>query len=144
GTKTLTITGTLAQNGFAFSQASTQDAGGALHTRYTFNLNGNGATYPDTSVAKVVVSAAGGPNSASLTTSDTYTGNDGQNHETAEAVTIGNRGGKVQKLDANGNAADFMTLTGFQVAFAVAGAGDEGFIVCTPSVKNVFVGAGGY
>src|SRR5205823_3763581 len=96
-TKTLTITATAAQNTFASGQVTTQDSGGTLHTTYTFTLNGNSATYVDASLTAVVVKgAAGGFNTGSFYTYDSYTGKDGQTHETAEAVTVGNTGGKVQ------------------------------------------------
>src|SRR5207237_4989714 len=55
-----------------------------------------------------------------------------------------NNGGRVQRLDASGNATDFVTLTGFESVFANASAADQGFIDATAGVKNVFVGAGGY
>ena len=143
-TKALTITASVPQNSFSFSQAATQDAAGVVRTTYTFDLNGGVASYTDMELSTVVVNgAAGGSNTASLTTNDTYAGTDGQNHETAEAVTVG-AGAKVQKLDANGDASDFMSLNDFQTIFAVAGSADQGFINSTPGVKNVFVGAGGY
>ena len=134
-----TSTLTISASSFTFTQST--NAGG--YTNYTFNADGTVVTLADTTVAHVVVNGKA-PATATLITNDTYIGSDGLLHETAEAVTVGNTGGKVQKLDANGNPTDFMALSGFQTEFAVAGPADEGFIVCTPGVSNVFVGAGGY
>ena len=112
---------------------------------YDFSLNGATAAYSDSQVSKVVVNGlSGGFNTANVLTNDQYQGADGLMHETSEAVTIGDGGASVQKLDAAGNATDFLSLSGFQTVFAVAGNTDEGFIAGTPGISNVFVGAGGY
>jgi len=79
-----------------------------------------------------------------LLTNDTYTAPGGQTLETTEAVTVGNGGGRVQTFDPKGNVQDFVTLSGFQTVYAVAGSADEGFIAGTPGIANVFVGAGNY
>jgi hypothetical protein len=69
-TQVLTITGTATQNSFTFSQASTEEVSRTVHTTYSFTLNGNSASYPDTALAKVVVSAQGTENTAILITDD--------------------------------------------------------------------------
>jgi CSLREA domain-containing protein len=138
-TKVLTISGTT----FLFTQTTTAN-GATLHTTYTFTMDGQAVTLPDTLLAGVVVNGLSPYNTATLITNDTYVGPGGVTHETTEAITIGDFGGKVQKLDAQNVAHDFLSLSNFQVACAIAGPADEGFITCTPGVKNVFVGGGGY
>jgi hypothetical protein len=144
GTLGLAVTAGAASNTFNFSQATTADPFG-LVTTYSLMLNGTTQTF-DSSVLRtaVVTGVAGAASQANLTTSDTYVGLDGVTRETAEAVRVGNDGGKVQKFDSNGVAVDFLTLTGFQSVFGVAGPVDQGFIDSTPGTKNVFVGAGSY
>jgi hypothetical protein len=141
--RTLTVTGTAPQTLFGFSQSATADATG-LHTVYSLNMNGNFQQVTNTDVATIIVNGQGAFNTAGIITNDTYVGTDGLRHETAESVSIGNGGGTVQKLDAQGNATPFITLTGFQTIYATAGHADQGFLLCTPGRNNTFVGAGGY
>ncbi len=140
--KTLTIS-VGAQSWFFFSQASTQDASG-IHTTYTFSVNGASASFPDTALAGVSVVGSGAGNGAVLTTNDTYTGTDGQTHETAEQVLLGSGGATLEKLNGQGTAAPFVSLTGFQDLFAIAGQADQGAIIGTAGVFNYFAGYGSY
>jgi hypothetical protein len=138
-TKVLTLTG----SNFVFTQSTTA-SGGALHTDYTFTIDGYAATLPDSMLSRVVANGASPSNVATLVTNDTYFGTDFLTHETAEAITLGNGGGKVQKLDSQNVAHDFLSLNNFQTVYATAGTADAGAILSTPGVKNVFVGAGSY
>jgi hypothetical protein len=126
---TITAPSTPSGNSFGFVQSSGND---------TFTLNGTSLTLPETLLDKVMVNAAGTGNSASLNTIG---------ETAAEAIHVGNDfsgGNKVQHLDAQGNAHDFLALSGFHSVFAYASPNDQGFIASTPGVKNVFVGAGSY
>jgi hypothetical protein len=129
---------------FTYSQGSFVDLSGNVHTTYDLALNGQTIAYPDAQVSQIIVSSPSRSISAGLITADNYIGLDGQMHETVEAVRVGDGGAKVQKLDAQGGIHDFLTLTGVQNAYALAGPADQGFIDSTPGVKNVFVGAGSY
>jgi hypothetical protein len=143
--KTLTITASAAQNSFSYFQETTQDSAGALHTTYGFRLDDASAAYSDTQVSKVVVKGfAGGFNNANLLTDDAYLGTDGLHHQTGEAVTIGNHGGQIQKIDSTGNLVDFLSMSGFQTIYSVEGDTDEAFMVGTPGITNTFVGVAGY
>ena len=54
-------------------------------------------------------------------------------------------GGKIQRIGQNGAPVDFLTVTGgFEGVFGVAGKADQGFVLGTPGVKNVYVGVGNY
>jgi hypothetical protein len=130
--KTLTITAPApfeGSNFFGFIQLSDND---------TFNLTGRSLSLPETLLDKVLVNAAGPSNYANIAIQRAI----------PEAIRVGNGGGKVEHVDAQGNLHDFLTLTGFQTVVAGASAGVqdfiEGFIDSTPGVKNVFVGAGSY
>jgi hypothetical protein len=136
-TQTLTISAV----SFAFSQATTQDATG-LHTTFTFTINGSPFSMPDTQVAHVNVSDPHGTGNAELHTADTYTGTDGQTHETKETVIIGNGAGQLYRV-VGGTSALFLTLSGFTHTWAMAGHADSGEIVGTPGVQNFFVSSGG-
>ena len=138
-TKTLTITG----SSFAYTQATTADAAGT-HTTYTFTMDGKTSSFPDTQLSRVVVNGQGANATAMLVTSDTYTGTDGQTHETVEAITMGNGTGMVQKTDSHGNGINFLELSGFHTVFAAAGHSDPGLINGTPGMVNIFVSAGSY
>jgi hypothetical protein len=143
--KTLTITGGAATNTFTYQQATTQDAAGNLHTTFTITLNGNNASYPDTTLTQVVVSASGSGNTANISTNDTYTGNDGKRHETVEEAIIGAGGtGTLYRTDAAGNQSVFMTLSGFTHEYDYAGSADPGLIIGTAGTQNFFVSAGAY
>jgi len=124
-------------------QATTADAAG-LHTTYTFTLNGNAESFTDTQLSQVIVTAQGGPNTASIFTNDTYLGTDGLTHETGEAVVIGDGFALVEKLDAGGNPLPFLQIGGFTTIYATAGHADPSVIAATPGVQNTFVSAGGY
>jgi RHS repeat-associated protein len=144
-TRTLTITGSAAPSTFTYQQATTQDSAGALHTTFTFTLNGSTAGYPDTALARVVVSATGSGNIANLYTSDTYTGTDGQAHETSEGLIIGAGGyGQLYRTGADANSVLFLTLQGFPKQYVFAGHADTGLIIGTAGPQNFFVSAGAY
>jgi RHS repeat-associated protein len=149
-TRILTIAGTQAQNAFSFSQATTQDAGGTLHTTFNFTLNGNSVSYDDTQIVKVVVGALGSGNSAVLVTNDTYIGNDAATHETSESISLGSAVdagvGVLQKLDSSGKHVDFLTLSNYAVSYAYVGRGDGVVsLYGTAGVPyNGFVSAGNY
>jgi hypothetical protein len=151
GTQTLTITASAPTNTFQFSQASTQNAAGAVHTTYQFSLNGVVQSYTDAQVVKVVVNGAvGSSNTAILITNDAYTGNDGRTHETAENIALGSRTdagvGTMKKLDANANPFTFMTLRGFPVSYAYVGRNDGtvNLYGTAGEAYNGFVSAGYY
>jgi hypothetical protein len=142
--KVLTITGGAAPNTFSLMQSTTQDAAGVLHTTFTFNLNGSSVSYTDAQLSRVVVSAPGSGNTATLTTSDRYVGNDNQVHETVEEVILGGGAGQLYRVDASGNGSLFLTLSGFTKEYAIMGHADSGLIVGTSGVQNFFVSAGSY
>jgi autotransporter-associated beta strand protein len=135
----------LSANSFGYSQASTADAAG-VHTSYTFTLDGaTTQTSANTVLSKpVAVTAAGASSTASLTTSDTYTGTDGQTHETQEEVILGAGAGQLYRVDAQGNGTLLMQLSGFATEDAAMGHTDSGLLTGTPGVPNVFVSAGSY
>jgi Putative Ig domain len=145
--KTLTITG----SNFTYSQATTNGEGG-LQTNYTFAMDGFFETLPATTVARVVVNNPG-PNagSATLFTNDTYVGSDGLTHETSEIVLLGpldlgsaGGNGLIQKVDANGNAANFLQLINFPTSLAFVGPADNGRLYGTAGVTNTLYTVGGY
>jgi hypothetical protein len=140
-TKVLTITGT----NFNFTQATTADATG-LHTLYTFAIDGTKQTYQDTELSQVIINGSGAGAQAVLITSDTYVGTDGKTHETAESVQSGPGGGIVDRIDANGNANLFLTLTGFHTSYAYVGRADSAQLkgAVGSGIQNVFVTAGNY
>src|SRR5205823_5663607 len=93
----------------------------AVGMTYNFRVDGVVKSHFDFEVSKVIVNSNGNFNTANLDTSDTYVDFQGP-HETAEILTVGNGGGKIQRIDANGNPVDFLTVTsGFQGCFGVAG-----------------------
>jgi uncharacterized protein (TIGR03118 family) len=137
--KALTVSGT----SVTYSQATTQDATG-LHTVYTF-MNENGVeSFPDTALTSVTLTGQGNSAAATLNTGDTYVGTDGQLHETEESIILGIGGGLVQKVDGQGNAHNFLTMSGFKTVVSNAGKADPGLIVGTSGVANTFVSAGSY
>ncbi len=143
-TQTLTITGSGSASQFGFTQATTDDGSGP-QTKYTFVLNSAVATLPGSALTHVAVTGTPGQaNTAVLLTNDTYTGGNGQTHETAEVVLLGNGGATVEKYDASGNAVPFVSLVGFQDVYATAGQADEGVIIGTPAIFNFFGGVGSY
>jgi parallel beta-helix repeat protein len=149
-TQILTITGTQASNSFNFSQASSMDGSNTLHTVYTFTLNGKTASFPDTALTKVVVTAQGVGNTAILITNDTYVDNRGATQETAESISLGSKTdagvGTMQKPDAHGNLHAFLTLSGFSTSYAYVGRNDGTVnLFGTAGVPyNGFVSAGNY
>src|SRR5207237_1955450 len=80
--QTLTVTLAAPQTGIAYSQATTQDAGGALHTTYYIAVNNGSVAYTDAQVQHIVLTAQGSGDTASLTTNDSYLCSDGGSHET--------------------------------------------------------------
>jgi hypothetical protein len=72
--------------------------------------------------------AVASANTAILVTNDTFTGNDGAIHETAESISLGSLtdagAGTMQKYDANGNPFTFLTLRNFPISYAYAGRAD--------------------
>jgi hypothetical protein len=142
--RVLTITGGTAPNQFMFAQATTVDGAGNLHTTFTFTLNGAAVTLPDTGLSRVNVTASGSGNTATLNTGDTYTGTDGQAHETQEEVILGGGAGQLYRIAAGGNGSPFLTLSGFTQEYALMGHADSGLILATAGVQNFFVSAGSY
>jgi hypothetical protein len=142
-TRTLVVTGTDPQTLFGFSQSTTATASGPF-TIYTMTMDGTFQQVNSAQVGTIIVNGQGAFNTAGIITNDTFFGTDGLIHETAEVVSVGNGGGTVEKLDAQGNATPFMTLNGFQTIFVTAGHADQGFLLCTPGQSNTFVGAGSY
>ena len=143
--KTLTITPS-GSSTFEFAQQTMLDGAGDPQLFDIFKVDQQDAyMLPDSILNSVLVGAdKNGFNTATVLTGDTYQAN-GVTQETSEKVTIGDGGGTVARLDANGNVTkNILALGNFQTVFAVAGQADQGFIQCTPAVKNVFVGAGGY
>jgi hypothetical protein len=131
--KTVTVT----TSAFGYSKVTTADGSG-LHSTYNLNADGRVQPFPDTVMSLAIVHGQGGR--ATLTTNDTYVGTDGATHETAERMIIGNGGGKLQNLGGQ----DLVQLSGFNAVYAVAGHADQGSIIGTPGVLNVFVGSGIY
>jgi hypothetical protein len=147
-TKVLTIAGG-AGSTFAYSQFSAVDAAGVLHTLYGFTLASGSSTpslsLPDALLTRINASAAGSGNTAYLYTNDTYTGSDGQKHETEEEVVLGAGGaGQLYKVDAQGNGTLLMQLGGFTSEYTFAGHADGGVITGTAGVQNTYVSAGPY
>jgi hypothetical protein len=137
-TQTLTITG----KSFMYSQTTTSDMTGT-HTTYTFTMDGTTHSYPDTQLSHVIVNGQGSA-TATLVTSDTYTGTDGKPHETAEIVVLGAGGGQVQKIGPTGAASVFVQLNNFPTSYAYVGRADSGRINAKPGGQNIFVTGGGY
>ena len=127
---TLTLSGTT----LGFTQSTTADASGT-HTTSTVNIDGSSQSISDTLFSTVVVNGTG---VAMLLTNDTYLGTDGQMHETAETVTMGNGAGMVQSTDF------LLQFNGFSTVYAVVGHADAGLINGTTGMQNVFVSAGSY
>jgi len=126
-TQVLTITSSSGGNSFTFTQA----AGGID----SFVFNGTPFSLPESLLSTVQVNVAGTGNVASFST---------LGEVAPEAIRVGNGGGRVQHLDAQGIPHDFLIATGFQNTSAAVTHADQGFIDSTPGVKNVFVGAGIY
>jgi hypothetical protein len=151
----LGINATAAQNEFDYSQATTQDADGNLHTTFAFTLNGVELDVPDSAgqyplLLTVYVTAQGQNNTAVLVTNDTYLGIDGQRHETAESVELGNAsasggGANDSALVRNGSPSS-IHLSGFSTIYAYVGRADTGQIYGTTQQggENIFVSAGSY
>jgi hypothetical protein len=137
--KTLTGTGT----NFQYSQATSADATG-LHTTFTFILDGQTKTLTDAQVTSVVITGTGTGSVASLNTSDTYRGTDGQTHETQEEVILGGRAAQLYRVNAAGNGTLFLTLSGFAKEYATMGRADNGLVTGTTGPQNTLVSAGGY
>jgi hypothetical protein len=125
GTRTLTITATGGGHSFAYSQATSTGGGWA---NYTFGLDGVSQTYNTAALAHVIVRFTGSGNTAVINTSDTYTGSDGQTHETRESVTMGRGGGKLYRT---GDALPFLTWSGFDTASAYLGHADAATLLAT-------------
>jgi hypothetical protein len=143
-TQTLTVSGTNVN----FTQATTADANG-LHTTYAVTSDGHTEDYTDAAVAKIVVNATnGGHGMAILVTSDTYTGTDGQTHETREIARLGPGGGALFKFDASNNPYVFLQLNNFGTSYAYVGRADTGELrgvsVASDPPTNIFVTAGSY
>jgi hypothetical protein len=137
GTRTLTITVTGGGHSFAYRQATNT---GGVWANYTFSLDGVAQTYNTVALAHVVVRFDGTGNTAVLYTNDTYTGDDGQPHETAESLTLGQGGGQ---LYHTGGAAPFLSLSGFANAWGYLGRADTGTLLASVGVPNRFISGPG-
>src|SRR5262249_18525386 len=123
---------------FEFAQQTILDGAGDPFKFDIFKVGQQDAyMLPDSMLKGVLVGGdKNGFNTATLLTGDTYKTLDAVTHESAEKITIGNTSGTVERLDAQGNATSFLAIGNFQTNFAVAGQADQGFIECTPAVKN--------
>ncbi len=128
-TQTLTINGT----NFGFVQKMTTDATGT-YLADTFTIDGTSEVFPESRLARVVVLGSGG-GSAWLTTGASSAG---------DSIFLGNRGGTVARLNAAGNAANYVYLSGFAAVYSLAGPLDPVLMVGTSGVANTFVSAGRY
>jgi hypothetical protein len=142
--QTLTITIPTPDTFFTYRQASALDAGGVLHTTYTLGLDNGTVAYSDRQLAHMIVNATGAGAIAYLFTNDTYTGSDGQTHETAEGLMIGGGAGHLSTVDAQGNTHLLAQLGGFAGIYGFLGPADGGIILATAGEANTFVSAGGY
>ena len=86
-----------------------------------------------------LVLGSGAGDTASLTTSDSYLGNDGVSHETAESVALGSGGGVLYR-----SGTPLMQMSGFTGVYAYMGHADYGLLSGTAGLSNVFVSAGSY
>ena len=130
-TQTLSIAGTQPQNTFAFSEASSVDATGTLHTTFAFTLNGNTMSYASTALKSVAVTATGSDNTAILITNDTYIGANGQTDETPVTISLGsltNAGvGSISLFpnnDVSQTSYTFLTLSNYPTSYAYVGRSD--------------------
>src|SRR5262249_17138850 len=137
--QTLTVTLDAPETGVAYSQATTQDAGGTLHTTYSVAVNNGSVSYTDAQVPHIVLAAHGAGDIVSLTTSDTYAGTDGQTHETAEAAVLGSGGGLLYR-----SGTPLVQMSGFTGVYTYMGRADYGLLEGTAGVTNAFVSAGSY
>jgi hypothetical protein len=129
---------------FQLNQHTTADASGT-HTTYTMNIDGTTEALPDDAFSSVVVNGVNHPgNTAVLYTNDTYTGTDGQTHETKEVLDFGQNGGRLIRFDSAGNPSTFVQLNNFATTYGFAGPADDGQLLATPGTTNTYVSAGSF
>jgi hypothetical protein len=144
--QTLTVTLDAPQTGIVYSQATTQAAGGALHSTYTVAVANYPVSYTDAQLQHIVLTAHDSGDYGVLITNDTYVGNDGMTHESHETVWMRPGGGILYKYNGGGNASPFVQLNGFATSYAYVGPADDAEVtgVTGSGVENFFVTGGGY